>query len=57
MFRKERGGGRNLTFVQVAVSLEGFPEEAELLLKYSSAGGGSILPERRCILLVASVIC
>ena len=35
----------------------GFPAEAELLLQYSSAGGGKTFPARRCILIAAPVIC
>lgn len=35
----------------------GFAAEAELLLQYSSVGGGNTFPERRCILFAAPVIC
>lgn len=47
----------NLTFVFTAVLFIGFPEEAEVLLQYSSAGGGNTYPERRCVIFVEPVIC
>lgn len=46
---------KNLTVA--AFLLIGLSAEAELLLQYSSVGGGNTLPDRRCILLMAPAIC
>lgn len=48
-------GHENLTVA--AFLLIGSSAEAELLLQYSSIGGGNTLPDRRCILLMAPAVC
>lgn len=44
-------------YLTLVLLIIGFAAEAELLLQYSSAGGGKRFPARRCILFAAPVIC
>lgn len=53
--KKEKVKTEGLTFE--ALLLRDFPEVAELLMWYSSAGGGNTSPDLRCMLFVAPVIC
>lgn len=46
-----------VNYLTLVLLMIGFGAEAELLLQYSSAGGGKRFPARRCILFAAPVIC